>query len=86
MELEDFLCSKVRLKILKLLFKLGQLNTSDLAQRVGTNYASTLRHLELLEKEDLIEQRLSGRTRFFRFAESAKARATMRLLEEWDRV
>lgn len=84
MELEDFFCSKVRMKILKVLFRLGQLNTSDLAQRVGTNYASTLKHLELMEKESLIEQRVSGRTRFFRFANGAKARATMRLLEEWD--
>jgi ArsR family transcriptional regulator, lead/cadmium/zinc/bismuth-responsive transcriptional repressor len=86
MELEDFFCSKVRMKILKLLFRLGQLNTSDLAQRVGGNYSSTLRHLELLEKEDLIEQRVSGRTRFFRFANSSKAKATMKLLEEWDNV
>jgi DNA-binding transcriptional ArsR family regulator len=84
MELEDVFCSKVRLKLLKLLFELRQLNTSDLAQRVGTNYASALKHLELLEKENLIEQRFSGRTRYFRFTNSAKAQATMRLLEEWD--
>ena len=83
MELEDFFCSKVRMKILKLLFRLGQLNTSDLAHRVGTNYETTLKHLLLLEKENLIEQRLSGRTRFFRFANSEKAQATMRILEEW---
>jgi DNA-binding transcriptional ArsR family regulator len=84
MDLEDVFCSKVRMKILKLLFRLGQLNTSDLAKRVGTNYASALQHLALLEKENLIEQRFSGRTRFFRFASSVKARATMKLLEEWD--
>ena len=72
------------MKILKLLFRLGQLNTSDLAQRVGGNYTSTLKHLELLEREKLIEQRVSGRTRFFRFANSAKAQATMKLLEEWE--
>jgi len=72
------------MKILKLLFRLGQLNTSDLAQRVGGNYTSTLKHLELLEREKLIEQRVSGRTRFFRFANSAKAQATIKLLEEWE--
>ena len=72
------------MKILKLLFKLGQLHTSDLTQRVGTNYESTLKHLTLLEKEDIVEHRFSGRIRFFRFASSVKARATMKLLEEWD--
>ena len=68
---------------MKLLFNLGQLNISDLAHRLGTNYETTLSHLALLEKEGLIIQRLSGRTRFFRFARTLKARAIMKLLEEW---
>jgi len=84
MELEDFFCSKVRIKILKLLLKLGQLTPSVMAKRVGTNYASTRKHLELLEKENMVEQRLSGRTRYFRFANSVKAQATKKLLEEWE--
>jgi len=83
MELEDVFCSKMRMKILKLLFNLGQLNTSDLAHRLGANYATTLRHLALLEKEGLVTQRLSGRTKFFRFANSLKAQAIMKLLEKW---
>ena len=82
MDLEDIFCSKTRMKILKLLFKFGQLNTSDLAHRLGANYTTTLRNLDLLEKEGLIQQRLCGRTRFFRFANTLKARATMRLLDE----
>jgi ArsR family transcriptional regulator, lead/cadmium/zinc/bismuth-responsive transcriptional repressor len=85
MEFEDFFCSKVRMKILKLLYRLGQLNTSDLARRVGTNYAYTLKHLSVLEKENVLEQRLSGRTRFFRFANGPKAQVTMKFLEEWER-
>jgi len=71
------------MKILKLLFKLGQLNTSDVARRVGTNYEIALRHLALLDKEGVIQQRLSGKTRFFRLASTAKAKATIRLLDEW---
>jgi DNA-binding transcriptional ArsR family regulator len=72
------------MKLLKLLFKLGQLNTSDLAHRLGANYETTLRHLALLEDEGVVEQRLSGRIRFFRFANTLKARAVMKLLEEWN--
>jgi DNA-binding transcriptional ArsR family regulator len=83
LEFEDVFCSKTRMKILKLLFKLGQLNTSDLAHRLGANYATTLRHLALLEREDVIAERLSGKTRFFRFTNSLKARTVMKLLEEW---
>jgi DNA-binding transcriptional ArsR family regulator len=84
MDLEDVFCSKTRMKILKLLFQLGQLNTSDLARRLGTNYAATLHHLGLLEKEALVIQRLSGKTRFFRLSDTFKARVVMKLFEEWE--
>jgi DNA-binding transcriptional ArsR family regulator len=72
------------MRILKLLFKLGQLNTSSLAQRLGANYATTLRHLTLLKKEGVVMERRSGKTRFFRFTKTLKAQAVMKLLEEWD--
>jgi DNA-binding transcriptional ArsR family regulator len=72
------------MRILKLLFKLGQLNTSDLAHRLGANYATTLGHLSLLKSEGIIAERLSGKTRFFRFTKTLKAQAVMRLLEEWE--
>ncbi len=84
MDLEDVFCSKVRMKILKFLFRLGQLHTSDLARRIGSNYNAIMKHLTLLEKEELIEHRSSGRKRFFRFTNSLKAQATMKLLEEWE--
>jgi DNA-binding transcriptional ArsR family regulator len=72
------------MKILKLLFKLGQLNTSDLAHRLGANYATTVRHLVLLEKEGVVMERVSGKTRFFRLTNTLKAQAVMQLLEEWN--
>jgi len=83
LHLEDFFCSKIRMKILKLLFKLGQLNTSDLARRLGTNYVVTKRHLVVLEKEGIVSRRLSGKTKFFRLASTLKARALITLFEEW---
>ena len=48
------------MKILKLLFKFGQLNTSDLAHRLGANYTTTLRNLDLLEKEGLITKHVDA--------------------------
>lgn len=72
------------MKILKLLFRYGQLNTSDVAHRLRVNYKLAMDHLELLETENIIQHRVSGRIRFFRFANSVKAKATWRLLEEWE--
>ena len=72
------------MKILKLLYNLGQLKISDLEKRLGASYTITMQHLTLLEKEGVITQRLSGRIRFFRFANTLKARAVQRLLEEWN--
>ena len=86
MNVEDVFCSKTRLKILRLLFKFGQLNTSDLAHKLGANYRVTLQHLDLLEREGIVTERLCGRTRFFRFTDASKARATLKLLEEWEKT
>jgi predicted transcriptional regulator len=68
-----------------LLFQYGQLNTSDIMRKLGVNYKITVEHLELLESEGVVEHRNSGRTRFFRFANTLKARATVKLLEEWEK-
>ncbi|MCW4031191.1 MAG: winged helix-turn-helix domain-containing protein [Candidatus Bathyarchaeota archaeon] len=84
MDLEDVFCSKTRIKILKLLFQYGQLNTSRIARRIGSNYETALTNLRLLEKEDLVKHRLSGKTRFFRLANSSKAKATIQLLQTWE--
>jgi predicted transcriptional regulator len=54
-------------------------------RKLGVNYKLTVEHLELLESEGVVEHRNSGRTRFFRFANTSKARATAKLLEEWDK-
>ncbi len=73
------------MKILKLLFKYGQLNTSGVAHKLGINYKLKMEHLELLETENIIQHRLSGGIRLFRFANTKKARATIKLLEEWEK-
>jgi DNA-binding transcriptional ArsR family regulator len=84
MEFEDVFCSEKRMRILKLLSQNGQLNTTSLARKLDVNYTSTIRHLVLLKNEGVVEERVSGRTRFFRFKNSLKAQAVSRLLEEWE--
>lgn len=70
---------------LELLFQYGQLNTSNITHKLGVNYEITLEHLELLESEGIVQHRNSGRIKFFRFANTVKARATVKLLEEWEK-
>ncbi len=85
MELEEVFSSKSRMKILKLIYKLGQLNVSDIARRLKMNFASTSLHLKVLEAEDILQERTYGRVRMYRFDEgSAKAKAVQNLIDVWD--
>jgi DNA-binding transcriptional ArsR family regulator len=85
MELEEIFSSKPRMKILKLIAKLGELNISDIARRIGMNFASTNRHLKILEEEGILQQRVYGRIRMYRFNQaSAKARAVQNLVDAWE--
>jgi DNA-binding transcriptional ArsR family regulator len=85
MEIEEVFSSKPRMKILKLLARLGTLNVSDIAKRIGLNYSATNEHLRLLEAEDILVERAYGRIRMYRFNEtSARAKAVQALIETWE--
>lgn len=86
MELEDVFSSKTRMTILRLLMRLGQLNVSDIAKRLGLNYVATRGHLRILEDEGILQHRAYGRIRLFRFCEnSPKAEAVQGLIETWEK-
>ncbi len=87
MEIEEVFSSKPRMKILKLLSRLGTLNVSDIAKRIGLNYSATNEHLRLLEAEGIVVERTYGRIRMYRFNEtSAKAKAVQHLIETWEQA
>ncbi len=84
-EIENVFSSKVRMKILKLVYNLGELNVSDIARRIGINFSSTSRHLNVLETEGILQQRTYGRIRMYRFNQaSPKAKAVQALIEVWE--
>jgi len=86
MEFEEVFSSKSRMKILKLIYQLGQLNVSDVARRLKLNFVSTSKHLKVLESEGILQERTYGRIRMYRFNEgSAKAKALQNLLDEWEK-
>jgi DNA-binding transcriptional ArsR family regulator len=87
MEIEEVFSSRPRMKILKLLARLGALNVSEIAKRIGLNFTSTNEHLRLLESEKILSQRSYGRIRMYRFDEgSARAKAVKVLIETWEQT
>jgi DNA-binding transcriptional ArsR family regulator len=85
MELEEVFSSKVRMKILKLIYDLGSINVSDIARRVNANFSVTSEHLKVLEGEGILQALVYGRVRMYRFREgSVKAKAVQNLIETWE--
>ena len=82
--MEYVFCSKTRMKILKILHQVGQLNVSEIAKRVGANYVKTKEHLMVLEEENIVQHRMYGRTQLYKFnRESMKSQAVHKLIEAW---
>lgn len=86
MDIEEVFLSKPRMKILKLIYKLGSLNVSDVARRIKLNYTSTVRHLKVLESEGILVKRTYGRIHMYRFNEGYKAKAVINLIETWEKA
>jgi DNA-binding transcriptional ArsR family regulator len=85
MEIEEVFSSKPRMKILRLVARLGALNVSDIARRINLNYSTTNQHLKLLETEGIIQKRVYGRIRMYKFRDgSPKARVVQNLIEVWE--
>ena len=85
MKFEEVFSSRPRMKILGLISQLGALNVSDIARRISLNYSTTNDHLKLLENEGILQQRVYGRIRMYRFNnQSPKAVAVQNLIEVWE--
>ena len=85
MNAEDFFCSRLRMKILKILSEVGELNISGIARRLGVNYGTTNKHLKVLENEGIVQHKRFGRIRIYRLNQhSPKTKAIRNLLEVWE--
>lgn len=85
MMVEDVFSSRGRVRILRILSEIGELNISEIARRAGLNYTTTNEHLQVLEKAKLIQHKSFGRIRIYRYnEENAKARAIKELMEMWE--
>ncbi|MGD8565421.1 MAG: winged helix-turn-helix domain-containing protein [Candidatus Bathyarchaeota archaeon] len=85
MNIEDVFSSRLRIKILKILALTGELNVSEIARRLGVNYKTTRKHLEVLENENMIKHKLFGRIRLYKLNKrSPKTEAIQTLIQIWD--
>jgi len=82
--MEEVFSSRGRVKILKILVEIGELNISEIARRSGLNYATTNKHLRVLEESELVKHKNFGRIRIFRFnEENRRARMVKELVNGW---
>jgi predicted transcriptional regulator len=83
--IEDVFSSKGRVKILRILAEIGELNISEIARRAGLNYATTNQHLQVLEHHMLVRHKTFGRIRIFRYNDdNPRARMIKQLIELWE--
>jgi len=86
MSVEEVFSSKGRVKILRILVEIGELNISEIARRARLNYATTNHHLLVLEASGIVRHKNFGRIRIFRFnEESPRARMIRELVDSWDK-
>jgi DNA-binding transcriptional ArsR family regulator len=83
--IEDVLSSKGRVRILRILVDIGELNVSEIARRAGLNFSTTSQHLKVLEEHQLVRHKKFGRIRIFRYnEENPRAKMIKQLMELWD--
>jgi len=84
MSIEDVFSSKGRVRILRILAEIEELNISEIARRAELNYATTNQHLQALENAGLVRHKRFGRIRIFRFnEEDSRAKLIKKLIENW---
>jgi DNA-binding transcriptional ArsR family regulator len=83
-DIEYVLCSKTRLKVLKVLTQSEQLTVSEIARRTTVNYVSARTHLETLERGGILVRVMFGkRIRYYKFKDSPIAKAVKDLIEAY---
>jgi len=85
MPIEDIFSSKGRVRILRILVEIEELNISEIARRAGLNYTTTNQHLQALENAGLVRHKRFGRIRIFRFnEEDSRGKLIKKLIENWE--
>jgi predicted transcriptional regulator len=83
---EDVLSSKGRVRILKLLAELGELNISAISRTINLNHTAVKDHLKFLTEVGLIREKKFGRILIYQFDENnVLAHSLKQLFKIWER-
>jgi len=69
--IEVVLGSGLRVRVILALWKYGELHTTELAHRLGTNYRLLMRHIGVLSRYGVVEERRIGRLRLVKLSNKA---------------
>ena len=82
---EDVLSSKGRVRILKLLAELGELNISAISRAINLNHTAVKEHLRFLSQVGLIKEKRFGRILIYQFVEeNILAHSLKQLFKIWE--
>ncbi|MEX2682889.1 MAG: hypothetical protein Q6373_014965 [Candidatus Sigynarchaeota archaeon] len=65
-DVEELFCSRLRIKILKILARYGEINISALVKETASNHAEILKNISYLRQKDLLEEKFFGRIHIVR--------------------
>ena len=83
--LEDVLSSKGRVRILKLLAELGELNVSAISRNINLNHSAVKEHLKFLTEAGLIREKRFGRILIYQFRDNnILAHSLKQLFKIWE--
>lgn len=83
--LEETLSSRGKIRVLRVLVEMGELNISEIVRRTGLNYTTTSQHLRSLENLEIVKEKRFGKIRIYRFnAENPRAKAIGQLIRQWE--
>lgn len=65
-DVEELFCSRLRIKILKIMALYGEINISALVKETSSNHTEILKSISYLKQKDLIEEKFFGRIHIIR--------------------
>jgi DNA-binding transcriptional ArsR family regulator len=87
MSLDNLLNSKVKRRIIRVLWKIGSTNIMDLARRTNSTYNQLIPHLVALEKEGVVSEHRYGRMRMITLErENEKTKLLLQALKILDKA
>ena len=83
--IENLLGSKARIKILKTLALNQELSITQIIKKTRLNHTNALKHLQYLKSFNLVQEKIFGRIKIFRFRiENIRAKSLKTLIEIWE--